>query len=1124
MTEVGRFEIERVIGRGGNATVWRGRHVSQDVPVAVKVMRPPPGGWEGSRAAFFEEVRSVARLRHPGIVTVLDIGEVPAAAAGELNVPASSPYLVMELVEPGALGLSLVPRDWETARELLLQVLDALAHAHARGVVHRDIKRDNVLISGRLVAGAFEAKLTDFGLARIFSEEEELPAETKRVSGTPRYMAPEQILGKLRRQGPWTDLYSLGCVAWGLVTGHPPFVDENRSELLLSHIRKPLPELRPLFEVPKALVAWLHTMLAKRPEQRYQRAADAAWELRTRVDSSSTEMLGPSRRLDEAVSEVEDTVASDPPFVTGLVEMSDIRPVHATPRRPPVPESWRTARPALSVALSGAGLALFGLRALPLVGRSAECERLWGLLREAIAGGEPQVLALRGAAGSGKSHLARWICERSHEVGAASDLRVTYGAQRSAMDGLEGMLRRYLRGAGLSFEEALAEVTAILTRHRPVDDSIRYDAMTLARMMAPATHGLPEPAERTTAVVNLLAALSEERPVVLWIDDAHRDDDPWRLIAEVFHRRNLPILVVTTVRDHATIPSEVSVLDVGPLSERDHRTLIDELLLLDPDLGDEVAKRTMGNPLFAAQLIGDWVDRGLVVTQDSGFTVSPEHRGTLPGDLVETLYDRLERTVARVADDLDGALTAVIAAAALGRSVARQEWLAVLERLGLAGMAGTEAALLDSGIAVAEEGGFSFAHDLIVEGLHARGAQSARWIDIHRSCSHVLLRATHRNDPDLWGRIARHCEGAGDVDGALEAWRQYIDGVWKRGDYGPSADAVERRAALLESIGAGPDDRRLVETWIHRCLIAGERGDDMEQNLRRLEVAARQGGWGDLIGRAARIRSTWNLMNGRLPDAEQSARDSFEAYRRAGDPDGMLQAEFDLAVALLNQGKSRAAAEHFERVLESLDGSNDVNLLARSLIGVGQVAVKHHENEKARRYLERALAIGEEIGSRQRLAMASMFLGDLERDEGKLDLADRHFANAQAIWRSAGNASSWISALKRIWLGFERGSFNYVRDLETIRHELDTNGRQYGVRYATLGIAVCAARAGDFGRWEVEFESARWMIDESGDAHHDLIFLAQQNAAACAAAGDGVRAARASELVEELKRRAGGSG
>lgn len=210
---LGAFELQEKIAEGGMGDVWRGEHSAQGVPVAVKVLRPPGTRNELFLALFRREVRAVAQLDHPGIVTIFDIGEVTPASARESRggVSAHSPYLVMDLVARGSLTNVQTPMPWPQLREILLGVLDALAHAHARGITHLDIKPGNILLADK--SSGFPIRLTDFGIALFRAS---LPSNDETVLGTPAYMAPEQFFGEWREFGPWTDLYALGCVAYEL--------------------------------------------------------------------------------------------------------------------------------------------------------------------------------------------------------------------------------------------------------------------------------------------------------------------------------------------------------------------------------------------------------------------------------------------------------------------------------------------------------------------------------------------------------------------------------------------------------------------------------------------------------------------------------------------------------------------------------------------------------------------------------------------------------------------------------------------------------------------------------------------------------------------------------------------
>ncbi len=178
-------------GKGGMATVWSARHRVTGTPVAVKVLDRVQAQDEIFVAAFASEVRAVAGLEHPSVVHVLDHGLVPALADSRSNgaLPEGSPFLVMEYASAGTL-LSVPPPDGDGLIAVLRSVLEALAHAHARGVIHRDIKAGNVLLCGAddLRPGW---KLSDFGLAVGLGDDPEASAFGDGVVGTPSYMAPE---------------------------------------------------------------------------------------------------------------------------------------------------------------------------------------------------------------------------------------------------------------------------------------------------------------------------------------------------------------------------------------------------------------------------------------------------------------------------------------------------------------------------------------------------------------------------------------------------------------------------------------------------------------------------------------------------------------------------------------------------------------------------------------------------------------------------------------------------------------------------------------------------------------------------------------------------------------------
>ncbi len=277
---LGPFDLVRPLGKGGMAEVWLATHRSDGDRVAVKVLTGERAREEAFIRALKNEIHNVARLHHPGIILVFDTGEVDAEAERQSGgrLVAGSPWFAMELASHGALSPKRLPLPWPTTRMLLLSLLDALSHAHARGVIHRDIKPGNILVCAPEDPRP-GLKLTDFGIAAPLSEGIDESAEEGRLSGTPRYMAPEQFRAKWRDFGPWTDLYALGCIAFQLATGKTPFAGDAL-KLAVSHCHDAPPAPTPANDdYPEGFEAWVLRLLEKDPLARFACAADAAWAL-----------------------------------------------------------------------------------------------------------------------------------------------------------------------------------------------------------------------------------------------------------------------------------------------------------------------------------------------------------------------------------------------------------------------------------------------------------------------------------------------------------------------------------------------------------------------------------------------------------------------------------------------------------------------------------------------------------------------------------------------------------------------------------------------------------------------------------------------------------------------------
>ena len=325
----GEYRIERELGRGGMATVYLAHDLALDRKVAIKVMSPELfAAGDELINRFLREARTGARLNHPHIIPVYAIRESTDLI-----------FFVMKFIDGKPLDdiiKSVGPLPIPLVARVVAQVADALAYAHRSGVVHRDIKPGNLLLDkeGWVV-------LTDLGIAKV--QESSMLTATGAAIGTPTYMSPEQISGSKEVAGA-ADQYSLGCVAFEMLTGQPPFVAETYVALIFQHIAEPPPPLqqhRP--DCPGEIVAAVARMLEKAPEDRFVSLEEVSKIFRNAATGDEEEFrlllraFATGSGAAEAVNRINNTPRSTSP-----------RPVSATPR-----PSTRPSKRQLAVSSSG---------------------------------------------------------------------------------------------------------------------------------------------------------------------------------------------------------------------------------------------------------------------------------------------------------------------------------------------------------------------------------------------------------------------------------------------------------------------------------------------------------------------------------------------------------------------------------------------------------------------------------------------------------------------------------------------------------------------------------------------------------------------------------------------------
>jgi serine/threonine protein kinase/tetratricopeptide (TPR) repeat protein len=767
-----RYEVVSVLGEGGMGIVYRCRDLPTGHFVAIKRVIPP----EGKLAAeyvmwFYKEARALAALDHPSIVHARDFGQLVDG----------SPFLVMDLVGGSSLHeLAQTPLAFPLIWVVTDEILRALAHAHARGIIHGDLKPSNVLVE-EVSDQPPKVRILDFGLAWLKQDPHDERLDGAKAmefaphagAGTPGYMAPEQIQHEMHHVVGATDLYALGCILYKLFSGHAPFSGESK-ELLRQHAFEPPRPFTLAIDAPADVVGFVMRLLAKYPWDRWEFAEEARqewgkWRPAADVDPSVWRFPTVPRRTRGEEAKTRKTGA-------------------------------RGANPDLALAPERAP-GLLSIRPSPLCGRDDVRRLLREVCDEVIeAQGAPhRLVILVGPAGVGKSRIAEWLCEVVHEEGTMIPLRARYRALRSPLDGMLGAVTQYF-----NFERADRETIerSLLARWKVAasDKNARTWVAGAAEWLRPVGPMSDQPLgptgirfaldtleTRRLVIRYTLRKVSQGRPLLFWLDDLHHAtqatidgllrihrEEPDVRIVMVATVRSEDVELGTPVADRLRALREAlkgAVVDVQPMDSDNTCALLRAALPLEDAAVTEAARRSRGNPLFALQQLHAWALAGNMQLVNGMYRVPPEVLSVRPQTTAE-LWD------SRVKAMPEPHRLSAFAVATLGGDVRRNVLHALLTSLKLPADAAIMSLQTAEIMLPRGPGRYAWPHQLLQEHLLARLMER----DDHRRIFRLSADALRQHPQASTRRVVRqrvaNLLNAAEPDAAAHLFFDYLHQAW----------------------------------------------------------------------------------------------------------------------------------------------------------------------------------------------------------------------------------------------------------------------------------------------------------------------------------------------------------
>jgi serine/threonine protein kinase/tetratricopeptide (TPR) repeat protein len=975
-------------------SVYQARDLVREQDVALKIVRFIADGTTPAERikAFETEIRFASRLYHPRIVRIYDAGVTQEG----------QPYYSMELIKGQPLTpMKQTPPSWEMLFDIVDQLLDGLAFAHARGVIHRDVKPDNILLTPKS-DGSFSVVLTDLGLAYLRERWDGTESVQKaEVFGTPRYMAPEQLQGSSREIGPWTDLYALGGILFEILSGQSPF-DGTPIKMAMAKLSHDAPDLviREGFEAPQGIEEIVSRLLERDSWRRFELASDVRAALRALPRGIS--LKGRPRPAPVAL------------------------PIEA-------PKEHSTPRPSLS---------LFSSREPSIIGRENARKVLWQKAREVIETKESRVVLIEGEAGVGKSRLARWLSEILDQLGVMRTVHVREAeGEASHQTGFLGAIHRHLRTYRLKNEELFARISAYLRSHGEQDPNTRQH---VARWLNPeqpqSAEEMVGAPERDALFCDVLRRESWRGGVLLWIDDiAYAAPSEGLAFIERFLldrelHEHVPCLIVATcrkeslterprlppIRTRLQLRPEFTEIELDRLSPEESLKLVDHLLSLSPEVAQAVANRGEGNPLYTTMLLSHLVQDELLLEGEDGISrLKPEVdlRREMPPS-IEALFRTQLDAVINGSIEPQATRLAIYAASFLGMEFSLEAHEDSLNALLPKGKSRTalkiawEEGIFRRGV---RPGRLRFDHHFLWETTHTLAEQSEHARGLHLGAARAIENRS-QDAEDLFS-AGKHREKGGDPIGAA---RSYFDAASRMIGFDlPRAQELYDLSAKLAA-----ENPSIQSDSLNPLLALG-----------RAEIAEQQNNLNDAqdffvtalsllrtshnSDRPSHVRALLGLGNlARRRGAFTEAKNHLDEAARAaaGDSGSEAKASLQLAQLARFQGDLDTATERYESARFLGRVSKDRHVEAEALSGLAYVLLERNRADKVAATLDELQKLARELGNRVLEVKAKNLQGELARAQNNWEAASECYREGLRLSRAANYPSG--AAICRYNLAF----------------------------------------------------------------------------------------------------------